>query len=78
LSRVKAWNIICYLISILVQNPKDLNPLIRLRGILAKHKDLRTDVSGFWHGRFGEKHPSIPRPISEFLKIIPADLELDF
>jgi hypothetical protein len=67
-----------YIIGILAPNPKEFGPLTHLHALLAKQKDLHADVACFWHGRFGERRPSIPRAISEFLKIIPAELEVDF
>jgi hypothetical protein len=67
-----------FIVGILVPHPKDFGPLTHLHALLAKQKDLRADVACFWHGRFGEKRPSIPRAITEFLKLIPAELEVDF
>jgi uncharacterized protein DUF4279 len=67
-----------YIMAILAPNPKEFAPLTYLHAMLAKQKDLHADVACFWHGRFGERRPSIPRAISEFLKIIPAELEVDF
>jgi hypothetical protein len=67
-----------FIIGVLFPNPKDISRLTTFRALLLKNKDLRADIACFWHGRFGEKRPSIPREITEFLKIIPAELELDF
>src|SRR6266702_3022468 len=67
-----------FIVGILVPDHKDFIPLTQLRVLLAKQKDLHADVACFWHGRYGEKRPSIPRAITEFLKLIPAELEVDF
>jgi hypothetical protein len=67
-----------FLIGLLVPSAKVLAPLTRLRALLAKHKDCRADVACFWHGTHGERRPAIPREIGAFLKMIPAELELDF
>jgi hypothetical protein len=67
-----------FLMGVLLPTPKDTSPFIHVRALLARHKDWRADISCFWHGRLGEKRPSVPRQISDFLKIIPVELELDF
>ena len=67
-----------FLVGVLVPNSKDFSPLTHLHTLLEKQKDLKADIACFWHGRFGEKRPSVPRAFSEFLKLVPADLELDF
>lgn len=67
-----------YIIGILVPDTRNFEPLTKLHLVLAKHKDLKADVSCFWHGHFGETHPSIPKPMSDLLKLLPADIELDF
>ena len=55
----------------------EVGPLPRLQQLL-RRKSLRVSISCFWHGPSDGKRPSIPRSISELLKIIPADLETDF
>jgi hypothetical protein len=67
-----------FIIRILVPDTKNFGPLIGLNMLLLKHKDVRADVSCFWHGRFGERRPSIPKTISDLFKLVPADIELDF
>jgi hypothetical protein len=67
-----------YIMNIVAPNPYDLGRLTQLRTLLAKQQDLHADLACFWHGRSGEKRPSIPRQITEFLKVIPAELEVDF
>ncbi len=69
---------LAFLTTILWYGPRQFEPMIRLHALLAKQKDLRADIACFWHGRYGEKRPSIPKSITELLKLIPADLELDF
>jgi hypothetical protein len=69
---------LAHIVSILVPGPTDVGPLAHLHALLTHHKGIRADLSCFWHGRFEAKRPSIPRAYSEFLKVIPADLALDF
>ena len=67
-----------YIIGILAPGPTHFAPLAGLRVLLERHKDVHVDVACFWHGRVGDKRPSIPRSVTEFLKMIPAEIELDF
>lgn len=67
-----------YIVGILVPGRLDIEPLTRLRALLAHQKTTSADLACFWHGRFGEKKPSIPKVISEVMKLLRADLELDF
>jgi hypothetical protein len=36
-----------------------------------------TRVSCFWHGSADTRRPSIPRPITDLLKMIPAEIDFD-
>jgi hypothetical protein len=69
---------LAYLLGILLPGRQDAAPLVHLHALLARQKGLRADVACFWHGRFGGKRPSIPKGVSELLKLIPAELETDF
>jgi hypothetical protein len=46
--------------------------------MLTKNKLLHADLHCFWHGRAGTKKPSIPRLITEVMKVPPATIETDF
>jgi hypothetical protein len=56
----------------------DIEPLTRMRALLAHQKTITADLACFWHGGFGEKKPSIPKAVTEVMKLLPADLEVDF
>jgi hypothetical protein len=43
-----------------------------------RRKSLQVSLSCFWHGPANAKKPSVPRSITELLKLIPADIETDF
>jgi Domain of unknown function (DUF4279) len=67
-----------YIVGILVPDRHDIEPLTGLRALLAHQKTITADLACFWHGRFGEKKPSIPKMVTEVMKLLPADLEADF
>jgi hypothetical protein len=52
-------------------------PLQALRQLM-RRQSLHAAVSCFWHGRFGAKRPSVPRPISATFKALLAAIETDF
>jgi hypothetical protein len=55
----------------------DFKPFLQLKDIL-KRKGWTAHASCFWYGRAGAKKPVIPEVVPEMLKVLPADLELDF
>jgi hypothetical protein len=67
-----------YIVKLLVPDAGNVEPLIKLHNFLSKHTDCRADVRCFWHGDFGDKRPSIPKPLSDLFKLLPANIELDF
>jgi hypothetical protein len=67
-----------HILGLLVPGRQDIDPLLRLHTVLARHDDLQALLCCFWHGRTGAKRPSIPKTVTEFLKLIPADIETDF
>jgi hypothetical protein len=55
----------------------EAGPQPRLQQLL-RRRSLRVAVSCFWHGPAGARRPSIPRGVSDLLKLIPAEIETDF
>ena len=45
---------------------------------LLARRDLKAHVSCFWHGKVGVRPPSIPAPVVESFKQLPAYIETDF
>jgi hypothetical protein len=45
---------------------------------LLHRRNLKASVSCFWHGAAGARKPAIPKPVSELLAMIPAELTTDF
>ncbi len=45
---------------------------------LIKKKNLKAHLTVFWHGPAHAKKPSLPPAVEELLKVIPADIEVDF
>ena len=52
-------------------------PLPALQHLL-RRRSLHAVVTCFWHGLSGARRPSIPRTVTETLKLIPAAIETDF
>ena len=50
---------------------------VALRRLIAG-RDLEARVSCFWHGTAGEPAPSIPAPVIEAFRQLPAEIETDF
>ena len=48
-----------------------------LRRLIAG-RDLKAQVSCFWHGRAGAQAPTIPAPVVDAFKQLPAEIETDF
>lgn len=69
---------LAYLLGVLIPGRQDARPLAQLHNLLAQQKGLHADLACFWHGRHGAKKPSIPKFVSDMLKLIPAELEIDF
>jgi hypothetical protein len=67
-----------HLLGILIPGRQDAMPIFHLHTLLARNKALRADLRCFWHGRSGAKKPSIPKVVTEAMKIIPATIETDF
>ncbi|MGH9353957.1 MAG: DUF4279 domain-containing protein [Terriglobia bacterium] len=69
---------LAYVLGILIPGRQDASPLVHLHALLAKNKGIRADLRCFWHGHASAKKPSIPKIVTEFVKIIPASIEADF
>ena len=52
-------------------------PLTKLHNLIQK-RSLTAVVSCFWYGRAGARPPAVPRAVSEFFKLVPAEMEIDF
>ena len=48
-----------------------------LRHLIAR-RHLMAHVSCFWHGRAGVRPPSVPAPVIEAFRQLPAEIETDF
>ena len=66
-----------FLARLLLPGSGEAGPLPRLQQLM-RRKSLRVSVTCFWHGSAGARKPSIPRSITELLKLIPAEIETDF
>ena len=66
-----------YITGLFVPERQNIIPLTQLRTLIAR-KRLRAELSAFWHGALGAKHPPIPKGVSEVMKLLPADIEIDF
>jgi hypothetical protein len=67
-----------YLLGIFIPGRQDASPLLNLHTLLARNKGLRADLRCFWHGRAGAKKPSVPKIVTEVMKLLPAMVETDF
>lgn len=45
---------------------------------IVRQQALQAVVTCFWHGPAAAKQPSVPRPMIELLKLLPAEIEMDF
>jgi hypothetical protein len=68
---------LAFLARLLLPGSGEAGPLPRLQQ-LSRRKSLRISVSCFWHGPAGARKPSIPRSVTDLLKLIPAEIETDF
>jgi hypothetical protein len=66
-----------YIVGMFVPERQNIIPLTQLRALMARRK-LHAELSAFWHGLHGTKHPPIPKGVSEVMKLLPADIEIDF
>lgn len=66
-----------FLARLLLPRSGESGPLPRLQRLL-RRRSLRVSVTCFWHGATGARKPSIPRSVTDLLKLIPADFETDF
>jgi len=80
-NRVVAGNNLTDHLTFLTRLPQptsgEAGPLPRLQQLL-RRKSLRVSVSCFWHGPADARKPSIPRSVTDLLKLIPADIETEF
>jgi hypothetical protein len=68
---------LAFLARLLLPGSGEAGPLPHLQQLL-RRTSLRVSVSCFWNGPAGTRKPSIPRSVSELLKLIPAEIETDF
>jgi hypothetical protein len=68
---------LAFLARLLLPGSGEVGPLPHLQA-LVRRRSLRVSVSCFWHGPATARKPSIPRSVSDLLKLIPAEIETDF
>ena len=68
---------LAFLARLLLPGSGEAGPLPRLQQLL-RRQSLRASVSCFWHGPAGARKPSIPRPVTDLLKLVPAEITTDF
>jgi hypothetical protein len=68
---------LAFLARLLLPGSGEPGPLPRLQQIVQR-KSLRVSVSCFWHGSADARKPTIPRSVTDLLKLIPAEIETDF
>jgi hypothetical protein len=66
-----------FLVNLLRESSPQAIPLASLHTLLQR-KSLTAVVSCFWYGRVGAKPPTIPRAVTEFFRLLPAEIETDF
>ncbi|HEX3881141.1 MAG TPA: DUF4279 domain-containing protein [Stellaceae bacterium] len=66
-----------YIVGMFVPDRQNIMPLAEMRALIAR-KGLHAELSAFWHGTHGSKHPPIPKSVSEVMKLLPAAIEIDF
>jgi hypothetical protein len=66
-----------YIVGIFVPERQNILPLTQLRTLIAR-KGLGAQLSVFWHGAHGARHPAVPKRVSEVMKLLPAAIEIDF
>jgi hypothetical protein len=68
---------LAFLSRLLLPGSGEAGPLPRLQQLL-RRRSLRVYVTCFWHGPEDARKPSIPRSVTDLLKLIPAEIETDF
>jgi hypothetical protein len=68
---------LAFLARLLLPGSGEAGPLPHLRQ-LPRRRSLRVSVTCFWHGPADARKPSIPRSMTDLLKLIPAEIEMDF
>jgi hypothetical protein len=68
---------LAFLARLLLPGSGEPGPLPRLQQLL-RRRSLRVSLTCFWHGPADAKKPSIPRSVTDLLKLIPAEIETDF
>ena len=68
---------LAFLARVLLPGSGEAGPLPRLQQLL-RRKSLNVSLSCFWHGPADARKPSIPRSVTDLLKLIPAEIETDF
>jgi hypothetical protein len=68
---------LAFLARLLLPGSGEAGPLPRLQQVL-RRRSLHVSVSCFWHGAPNARKPSIPRSVTDLLKLIPAEIETDF
>ena len=68
---------LAFLARLLLPGSGEAGPLPRLQQFM-RRRSLRVSFSCFWHGPADARKPSIPRSVTDLLKLIPADIETDF
>jgi hypothetical protein len=68
---------LAFLARLLLPGSGEAGPLPRLQQLL-RRRSLRVSVTCFWHGPAEARKPSIPRSVSDLMKLIPAEIETDF
>lgn len=66
-----------YIVGMFVPGRQNIMPLAHMRALIARG-GLRAELSAFWHGIHGAKRPPIPKGVSEVMKLLPADIEIEF
>lgn len=69
---------LAFLARLLLPGSGEAGPLPHLQQLLRRRTTLRVSLSCFWHGPAGARKPSIPRSVTDLLKLIPAEMETDF
>jgi hypothetical protein len=68
---------LAFLARLLLPGSGEAGPLPRLQQML-RRRSLHVSLSCFWHGPAGARKPSVPRSVTDLLKLIPAEIEIDF
>lgn len=66
-----------YILRMLFMPSGDAARLFAFRDLLKK-KNLKAHLTVFWHGRAGSKKPVLSPSVEALLKVLPADIQVDF